>query len=82
MKTIAKNIVNNSFWNNISFDELYNMDDLFSSTFDFIYQQEYPQHLISNNEKYEEIPSYDVNTVFILLNIIRRIFVLCMNNFY
>ena len=79
MTTITNTILNNSFWNNIPSDQPFDIDDLFSSTFDFIYNQQYDQDSTLIKEEYEGTSSSsDVDTfsiyiyfVFIILNLER-----------
>jgi len=50
-------ISNNSYWNNMSSDHLFDFDDLFFSAFSFIHNNEYDQGRMSIREEYEEISS-------------------------
>jgi hypothetical protein len=63
MTTVTNTVMNNPFWNNMPSDQLPNIDVLFSSTFDFIYNQQYDQDATLIKEDYEETSS-DVNIFY------------------
>jgi hypothetical protein len=57
MTTMTNMVLNNSYWNNNSPNQLFDFDDLFSSTFDLIYNH----HSTSIKDEYEEISESNVN---------------------
>ncbi len=81
MTTMTNTILNNSYWNNIPSDQTLDIDDLFSSAFDFTHNQEYDQDSTLIEEDYQETSSSDVDTfsiyiylVFIIFNLDRFIY--------
>ncbi|CAF3688844.1 unnamed protein product [Rotaria sp. Silwood1] len=55
MTTMTNTISNNEYWNNISNNQLFDFDDLFSSAFNFIYHNEHDNNLISMEYENKEI---------------------------
>ena len=87
MTTVTNAVMNNSLWNNNSSDQLPDINDLFSSTFDFIYNQPYDQDATVIKDDYEETSS-DVNIfsnciyfVFTILNLERITYGYLTNRF-
>jgi hypothetical protein len=54
---MTTNISNDSYWNDISSDQFFDVDDLFSSPFTFIHNNEYSQNSMTIKEEYEETSS-------------------------
>ncbi|CAF4996593.1 unnamed protein product, partial [Rotaria sp. Silwood1] len=55
MTTMTNTISNNEYWNNISNNQSFDFDDLFSSAFNFIYHNEHDNNLISMEYENKEI---------------------------
>jgi hypothetical protein len=81
MTTMETTISNNSDWNNMLSDQLFDFDDLFSSAFSFIHSNEYDEDPMSIREEYDEISSssevkiikrYLFNVYFILFRLIKN----------
>ncbi len=54
---MTTNISNNSCWNNISSNQLFDFDDLFSLSFTSIHNNKYDHHSMIIKEEYEETSS-------------------------
>lgn len=55
-------MANNSYWNNVAYDQLFDFDDLFSTAFNFIVNDEYNQQSVKIKEEYDDTSSSnDVN---------------------
>jgi hypothetical protein len=57
MTTMTTSIVNHSYWDNKPSDSLFDFDDLFSSTYTFIYNNEHHHDSMSIKEEPKEISS-------------------------
>jgi hypothetical protein len=77
MTTITATIENNSYWNNIPFDQLFDIDQFLTSDLDFTPFDDDDQSYILMEEEHERTSSSSqsgVNYIFIILHNINNLF--------